>query len=95
MGSKVIIGMFFGLFLYFLFKDLYYYISFFIFMGLILLVKQKQKYNFLVGEIIIIGLYVLFFAFSLLKKDAELLKVFVLLFSNCFSCVILCKKGIK
>ena len=92
MGTKMIIGMFLGLFLYLIFKDLYYYASFIIFTGLVFLIKRKQKYNFLIGEILLISIYLLGFTITLLVKDTTVLKIIILMFSNCFTCLILCKK---
>lgn len=88
----MIIGMFLGLFLYLIFKDLYYYASFVIFIGLVFLIKRKQKYNFLIGEILLISIYLIGFTITLLIKDTTVLKIIILMFSNCFTCLILCKK---
>lgn len=64
--------------LYLIFKDVVYYLAFFIVIGSIILIKIKRNRKFVVFEIIVFVLYAILFVISISDKEASALKMILI-----------------
>lgn len=64
--------------LYLIFKDIVYYLAFFIVIGSVFLIKFKRKRKFVVFEIIVFILYAILFVISISDKDTNALKMILI-----------------
>lgn len=83
LGSLILFG---------IFGNIVYYICTFLFVLLIVLIKKKQKFEFLFLELLIFGTFIVLFIISILNKEAIILKILILLSENFLTFYILVPK---
>ena len=81
-----------SLILFGIFGNLIYYFCTFCFVLLVFLIKKKQKFEFIFLELLIFSAFLVVFIISIIKQNAVILKIIILLSENFLTFYILMPK---